>query len=110
MQFALVDITHPNEETARQICRHLLEKRLIACANIFSIASAYWWQGAIQQEGEWVSLVKTALPRWESLRDEVARIHPYEVPCIMKMEVEANDAYCHWILEQVTLPPPPHPH
>lgn len=97
MRFAMVYITHPNEEKAKEISNHLLEKRLIACANIFPIASAYWWQGAIQREGEWVSIVKTSLEKWEQLKAEVESVHPYEVPCIIKMEVEANEAYGKWI-------------
>lgn len=101
MRFALVYITHPGEETAREISNLLLEKRLIACANIFPITSAYWWQGAIQREGEWVSIVKTSLDKWDLLKEEVLRIHPYEVPCILKMEVEANEAYYHWIEGEV---------
>lgn len=100
MKFALVYITHPSEEKAREISDRLLEKKLIACANIFPITSAYWWQGAIQHEGEWVSVVKTTLPVWERLKEEVERIHPYEVPCIIKLEVEANKAYYKWIAEE----------
>lgn len=102
MRFAIVYITHPNEETAKEIGDKLLEKRLIACANIFPITSAYWWQGGIQREGEWVSIVKTALPLWPKLKEEVLSIHPYEVPCIMKLEVEANEAYYHWIISETT--------
>ncbi len=93
----MVYITHPNEEKAKEICNHLLQKRLIACANIFPITSAYWWQGGIQHEGEWVSIVKTSLEKWEKLKEEVECVHPYEVPCIIKMEVEANEAYGRWI-------------
>ncbi len=28
---------------------------------------------------------------------QVEAIHPYETPCIMKFEVEANKAYADWI-------------
>lgn len=101
MRFAIVYITHPNEEKAKEIADHLLKMRLIACANIFPITSAYWWNGEIVKEGEWVSIVKTTLGNWEQLKEETARVHPYEVPCILKMEVEANEEYYHWIRSQV---------
>jgi len=29
----------------------------------------------------------------------VERIHPYEVPCIVKWEVEANVSYEKWIVD-----------
>lgn len=101
MSFALIYITHPSETEAQRISKHLLEQKLVACANIFPITSAYWWQGAIQNDGEWVSIVKTALEKYESVKNEVEKIHPYEVPCILKIEVEANAAYEQWIQDAV---------
>lgn len=101
MSFAIVYITHGSEQEAKRISDHLLEKKLAACANIFPISSAYWWQGAIQHEGEWVSIVKTTLAGWERVKQEVEKIHPYEVPCIMKIEVTANESYEKWIEDSV---------
>lgn len=97
MAFLLFYITHPDEATARRVSEHLVNERLAACANVFPIASAYWWQGAMQREGEWVSIVKTRLDLEEKLEAEVQKIHPYEVPCILRFEVRANEAYENWI-------------
>ncbi|HAD14385.1 MAG TPA: divalent-cation tolerance protein CutA [Saprospirales bacterium] len=106
MPFLLFYITHPDEATARQIANTLVERRLAACANIFPISSAYWWQGAVQQESEWVSLVKTRLELEITLEKAVQELHPYEVPCIMRLEVRANEAYEKWV-EESTIPPVP---
>ncbi|MDD5093034.1 MAG: divalent-cation tolerance protein CutA [Dehalococcoidia bacterium] len=97
MKFIIIYITHKNREEASKITAHLLEKRLIACANIFPIQSSYRWQGKIENEDEVVSIVKTRRENWESVKSEVKRIHPYEVPCIIKIEVEANEDYAAWI-------------
>ncbi len=97
MGFIAVYITHENVEEARKVVSHLLEKKLIACANSFPIESTYWWQGAVQTAHEVVSLVKTRSENWETVRSEVEKIHPYDVPCIMRFDVEANDAYESWI-------------
>ena len=97
MAFIAVYITHPGLEEAKRITGHLLERRLIACANLFPMESAYRWQGAVEHAQEVVSLVKTRPEHWEALKDEVERLHPYETPCIMKLEVEANAAYEAWI-------------
>lgn len=101
MGFIAVYITHESEKAAKLLCDHLLEKKLIACANIFPMASSYWWAGAITNEQEWVSIVKTTQENWKTLSNEVSVQHPYEVPCIMKMEVSANEAYENWIQESV---------
>lgn len=101
MGFIAVYITHESEEAAKLLCDHLLERKIIACANVFPITSSYWWAGAIANEKEYVSIVKTTTENWEILEKEVIAQHPYEIPCIMKMEVSANEAYEHWIRESV---------
>jgi periplasmic divalent cation tolerance protein len=99
MPFLLFYITHPDETTARQIASQLVTRRLAACANIFPISSAYWWQGAVQEEGEWVSVLKTRLELESALEQAVQELHPYEVPCILRFEVRANEAYERWVEE-----------
>lgn len=99
MPFLLAYITHPDEQTARRIADQLLQQRLIACVNIFPIESAYWWQGAIQRDGEWVSLVKTRIDLETQLEAVVRAAHPYEMPCILRFEVRANADYEHWVAE-----------
>lgn len=97
MKFIIIYITHKNLKEARKVAAYLLRKKLIACANFFPIESAYWWKGKIANTKEIVSLVKTRRENWHKVRDEVKKIHPYETPCIMKIEAEANDDYADWI-------------
>jgi periplasmic divalent cation tolerance protein len=99
MAFLILYVTHPDEDTARRISQHLVERKMAACANIFPIQSAYWWQGVVQNESEWVSILKTKPENWETIVAEIEKIHPYEVPCITKISVEANPAYEKWIRE-----------
>ena len=97
MAFIMIYITHENAGQADRITSHLLKQKLIACANTFPITSAYWWKKEIDSEGEVVSIVKTKKENWEKVKSEVKKIHPYEVPCIIKVEVEANQEYEAWI-------------
>lgn len=103
MGFIMVYITHATEKVALKVSNYLVEQKFAACANVFPIKSIYWWKAAIQAENEWVSIVKTIPENWISLKSEVEKIHPYEVPCIIKFEVEANEAYEKWIRESVEL-------
>lgn len=93
----MIYITHPDIKTAKEITNHLLEKRLIACANFIPIESTYIWKEKINNEHEIVSIVKTRKELWQNIIAEVEKIHPYEVPCITKIEVESNPAYESWI-------------
>ncbi len=97
MGFIIVYVTHPDRMTAEKISKSLVEEKVIACSNTLSIKSCYWWQSAIQNEEEIVTILKTKKENWEKLKARVAELHPYEVPCIMKLEVEANQEYEDWI-------------
>jgi periplasmic divalent cation tolerance protein len=101
MAFIIIYCTHASEEEAKRLSKALLERRLIACANIFPMQSMYWWQDAIEEGREWVSILKTVESRWEEVRQAIEETHPYEVPCIMKIEVSANTAYEQWIEQEV---------
>jgi len=80
---------------------HLLKKRLAACANIFPINSAYWWKGKIENPKEFVLIVKTKKQNFEKVKQAVKKIHPYTIPCIVKIDVEANKEYENWIKQEV---------
>ena len=97
----LVYITHPSEEVALHIAQTLLEKRLIACANFHPIKSLYRWQGQVMNEQEVVAVCKTTEDKYRAVCEEVERMHPYTVPCIIKIPVTANDSYTAWICNEL---------
>jgi periplasmic divalent cation tolerance protein len=101
MSFIFVYVTNPNKKEASRIALHLLKKRLIACANIFPIDSAYWWKDKIEKTKEYVLIVKTKEENWEKVKTEIKKVHPYTVPCITKINVEANKEYENWLKNNV---------
>ncbi len=80
-----------------------MEKKMIACVNYFPVTVSYHWKDDIADDDECVSLLKTRIENWECVQKEILSLHPYEVPCIMKNEVEANDEYVAWILKETHL-------
>lgn len=101
MAVSVVYVTYPDRATAQKIADQLVKERLAACSNIFPMSSCYWWKGLIEKEDEWVSILKTTDDVWPILRDRVEKIHPYEVPCVVRWTVETTDSYQTWIKEQV---------
>ncbi|HCC06047.1 TPA: divalent-cation tolerance protein CutA [Candidatus Nomurabacteria bacterium] len=95
-------LARQNKEEADKVVNHLLEKRLIACANFSTIESRYWWKGGIENGEEIVTLLKTKKENFELVRDEILKIHPYEIPCILKLDAEVNESYGKWILNETT--------
>lgn len=93
-------ITCRDEKEAIKISKHLLKKRLIACSNIFPIKSMYWWNKKIVNDNEIVILAKTTGKKFEKIKKEVEKIHSYDIPCILKFNVEANRKYHEWVRQE----------
>ena len=103
---ALVVLTTlASEEEAVTLVRALLERRLVACGTVLPGGrSLYRWQGKIADEREAVVLLKTRSGRLESLKDAFATLHPYKVPELLAVPVEAGlDRYLEWIAGETTL-------
>lgn len=94
----------PTKNVADKIASALLEKRLIACSNIFAdISSAYHWQGKIEHETEVPLLLKSKEVLFDEIVAEIKRIHPYEVPSIIGVPITlVNKDYEEWVINETT--------
>ncbi|MEM1294027.1 MAG: divalent-cation tolerance protein CutA [Verrucomicrobiota bacterium] len=99
----LVFTTFPNSEIAQKLGTELVEKQLAACVNLLSPAtSIYVWQGKIETESEIPAILKTTRAVFPKLETELSERHPYDVPEIVAIPVEAGaERYLAWIREQV---------
>ena len=93
----MVYVTHKNLAGAKEMCEMLIERKLIACANFHTIESMYGWKGEIRGEVEIVSILKTNSEKWVELKSEIEKKHPYDTPCIAKIDAEYNDVFSKWI-------------
>lgn len=95
----LVLTTLPDQESAAQLARELIESRLAACVNVLSpCRSVYRWQGAIQEDEEHPLIIKTSVARYEDLEQFIRQSHPYELPEIVAVEMDRGlPAYLQWI-------------
>lgn len=103
MAYSLVYITTSDIEEARRIAKTLVEKRLVACANIVpEIESLYWWEGKINCEEEALIFAKTVREKVKNVIEEVKKLHSYEIPAIVSFDVsEGNKNFLDWISEEV---------
>jgi len=100
MTFTFLYVTAENTLEAQQISRHLLQKKLIACANLFPVESVYKWKGKMVEAGEAVLILKTLKNKVEKIKKEIEKIHSYKIPCLTEIEVNPNEQYGKWLLEQ----------
>ena len=99
MSFIFIYITNPTKKEAKRIARYLLSKKLIACANILPIDSLYRRKYKIVEEKEVVLIAKTKTDNFNKVKREVEKIHPYNLPCIVKISVSSNEKYYKWLKE-----------
>jgi len=77
----------------------LVERGLAACVNILpGVESVYRWQGKIERDDEILLLIKSDTAHFSALEDTISNLHPYEVPEILAVPVEAgHQPYLEWI-------------
>jgi periplasmic divalent cation tolerance protein len=102
----LLHSTFPSRTEALSAARHLLEKRLIACANLYdNVTSLYRWQGAIQEETETVLIAKTREELVPHAIRAVKNLHSYELPCIIAYPIaEGFPPFLQWIADETAAP------
>jgi periplasmic divalent cation tolerance protein len=90
--------TFPDIKTAKKIIRGLINKRLVACGNIFRISSVFTWKGKIEEIPEYAALIKTVRKNYPKVEKYILKNHPYEVPEIVSWNIERGlKAYIKWI-------------
>lgn len=99
-------VTTPNEESARKISRELVSRKLCACVNIIpNIQSIYEWEGKINEDLEYLLMIKTTTDKIEALTTWVRENHPYSVAEVISVKIEnGNPPYLDWIKKTVGKP------
>jgi len=88
-----------SEEEARKLARGLVEARVAACVNVVpGIHSVYRWQGKIEEDAEWLLLIKTRRELLDRLRALLEHSHSYDVPELIALPIEeGSPAYLDWL-------------
>ena len=104
MEYTLIMVTTSSREEAEKIATTLLERKLIACANILGpVSSRFWWQGKIDLAEEYMIFMKTKRELFDQVADNVKQLHSYEVPEIIALPiVEGAKPYLEWINSSLT--------
>lgn len=99
----VVLVTAPDAVTAESLVRQLVDEGLVACGNIVpGITSIYRWNGRVERETEVMVIFKTTEAGTARLIRRVPELHPYEVPEVLALPVEAAHLpYVQWIEENV---------
>ena len=104
MEQARIAITTvSSREEAKHMARALVEERVAACVNIVGgCDSIYRWQGAVEEAGEVLLLIKTNVEKIDALEAAVRRLHSYDVPEFLILQIDGGSAaYLAWLRESL---------
>jgi periplasmic divalent cation tolerance protein len=92
---------------AEKIAQGLLERRLVACVNALpGVVSRYWWKGKIERDDETLLVMKTEASRVPDVIAALKGLHPYEVPELLALPVDAGAApYLKWLGDEMRVGP-----
>ncbi len=100
---AIVTTLHDKADAVR-IGKGLLQKRLIACYNLWPIESVYWWKGKLLEENETMMFMKTQKKHFEAVRKYIKDESGYEVPEVIALNaVEVDESYANWVKSETGL-------
>lgn len=97
--FRVVLITAPRGKKAAALAQGLVVERLAACVNVVpGVVSHYRWKERLMREAECLLVVKTAKAKLPALERWLAVNHPYDVPELLALKVDAGSRpYLQWL-------------
>ena len=103
-EVVLVMTTVPDRECGERLAGTLVGERTAACGNLVDgVTSIYRWAGEVEKGRELLLLLKTRRELVPALFERVAQLHPYEVPELVALPVDAvSSAYSRWVMEETT--------
>jgi periplasmic divalent cation tolerance protein len=92
----------PDSESAFNLARELVRRRVAACVNVLPAATSFYrWQGSPEEASEHPVLVKTTQDRYPDLEAAIRELHPYDLPEIIAWPVTAGlPEYLRWVEEE----------
>ena len=97
---AILVTTIDSAAAAKTIARAALEARLAACVQIFPIFSHFRWKGDLCESEEFQLHIKLRAEDYDALAALVRRLHGYETPEILRIDVtQADPGYAEWLFD-----------
>jgi periplasmic divalent cation tolerance protein len=94
----MIFVTCGSEEEAACLSQGLIGDHLAACVNIAAIHSVFEWQGKIENQAEWLLVIKSLNSRFSDIEQYVKNNHSYDLPEIIAIDIaESSAEYAGWV-------------
>jgi len=101
----LVYCTCPDETAGQALATALVGQGLAGCINVLpGITSIYKWHGEMRTDTEALLLIKTPAHRYAALEAAIRAGHPYELPEIIAVSLDAGlPDYLQWLHQETDI-------
>lgn len=100
-KYIMITTTFDNKEEANKVIELLLEKRLVSCCQLSSVASSYHWKGTIEHTEEYLLQMKSKKELYKEIEKVILENHSYETPQLIAYDiVDGYKGYLDWIEEE----------
>jgi periplasmic divalent cation tolerance protein len=99
-------VTFTNAEEARKTIAFLIDRKLVACANVMPPHTAIFrWDGKVQAAEEIPVIFKTRQALFDKAKDAILKLHGYSCPCVIALPItRGHGPYMNWIMDNTVDP------
>lgn len=99
--FVELFLTCGSWQEAQRIADSLLDKKLVACVEMFEVKSKFRWHGAIEESKEIKLIMKSAARLFDDIEAEVKKLHSYETFVLEALPVKRiSDDAAQWLTDE----------
>ena len=97
-RYIILLTTVSNIKEAETIATRLIKDRLGACVQILLVKSIYFWKNKIENDDEYLCIIKTRSDLYNEVESLIKDIHSYETPEIVAVDIKyGSKEYLKWI-------------
>jgi len=104
----VVLVTVASRAEGERIAAAVVAEQLAACVNIVGpIASIYRWDNQVQQDEEFLLVMKSRAALFDELAARATALHSYQTPEVIALPIAlGSQAYLDWLLAATRTPRP----
>jgi periplasmic divalent cation tolerance protein len=98
--FVQLVLTCGSWQEAQRIADSLLEKRLVACVEMFDVKSKYHWHDKIDEADEIKLIMESMADHFNQIETEVAKLHSYDTFVLQQLPItKLSEKAQEWLTE-----------
>ena len=103
-EVAIIYAVFPTAGEGHDVCRKLLEERLVACANrLPMVISHFRWEGEIEAKEEHPVIFKTSPAKADAAMKRIAALHRRDAPAIVRLPSDAAyGPFAEWVAAETS--------